>query len=135
MVNLPATQHYTPRAQAGQLGVACPRRAADSAFTEPTATDLELRRAEQRRKRYKRKAPTGVSRYPFDGKQLLIYDCPHTVVFVCPLDGLRVKCQQGGRLTHKTADGTIDLLSVLRGRATQGCQQCPFHQVGNADLG
>ena len=123
MVNLPATQDYTPHSQEGQSS------AVALAFTEPAATDLETRRAEQRRKRYKRKAPKGSSQYPFCGKQRLIYDCPHTIVFVCTLDGLRVRCEKGSRLSHKTTDGTIGLLAVLSGLATQVCQQCPFYKA------
>jgi len=73
-------------------------------FIEPMASILETRRAELR------------------GRHRIIYDCRSAIAY-----GTRVKCRRGHSMSTQ-ANGSLALLSVLRGRSCRFCQTCAYYE-------
>ena len=69
-------------------------------FNEPEASELAKQRIEAHKKRR------------------ITYDCLHAIV-----DSDKVKCNKGNDI-GTAKDGSMDLVSVLRGRSAKVCQNC-----------
>ncbi len=75
-------------------------------YVEPIASDFEERQAKAR------------------VQHRIILDC-----FNAKTDGNWCKCSKGYPLHHNCKDGSLDLISVLKGYSTKSCQECPNYDA------